>query len=86
MALPSIESIYQASRLDVKLSCLLHLYGHLPTVTASMSFWTQRQLFRWLQYQQFEHDSAIRVKLPKRSETIGPYFVVFTTDIVTATK
>ena len=33
-----------------------------------------------MQYLQLEHDSAIRVKLPNRSETI---LVFFTTDIVT---
>ena len=38
IAIPSIESIYQASDLDVKLSCLLHLYEELPT--ASISFWS----------------------------------------------
>ena len=59
-----IESIYPADGLDIKLSCLLHLYGHLPT--ASTSFMSSRQQFWWLRYQQLEHDSAIRVKKESR--------------------
>ena len=38
------------------------------------------------EYQQLEHDSAIRVKLSKRTETRIILFVVFATDIFTATK
>ena len=60
IAIPSIKSIYRASDLDVKLSCLLNLYEDLPTV--SMSFWNQiatTVLMFTIQ------DSAIRVKFPK---------------------
>ena len=45
IVIPSIESIYRASDLDVKLSCFLHLHVYIRTYLLFWCLWSQRQPF-----------------------------------------
>ena len=77
IAIPLIESIYRASGLDVKLSCLLHLRGltyFFDAETAVLMATVPATLA------QFSHTNF------QKEVELERYFVVSATDIFTATK